>query len=351
MTVAAKLHRAILALTVPLSTPSSARTGSWLSSSAPARLPLPTRLAQACPRTRSSFVGPALRSSASSRSSRESLSRPAGQHHQRPRRRILSRCQPRSPPRWTWRLRYHQVARGARRSYRLWRAFHTGGADAKKGKKTASTTKVVLTGRKENVEEPRSVFRPKLRGSLTRPPSPSRSLRRCTALHRPGRKVRHPSQDTYAVRINFPNANAQSGVSTPTEGADDKPAGGRSSQKPDEVIIKGGKKGVEGAKAELLELLDYEKEHNNVSTLTVSTKSVARIMGKGVLPSSRFVMRARLRSMSTVRTTRRMAPPPSRSEVPRRPSPLLARRSKPSLPRWTPKRSTRSPLHPSTTVS
>ncbi len=89
-------------------------------------------------------------------------------------------------------------------------------------------------------------------------------------------------QDTYAVRINFPNANAQSsGQSTPTDNADDKAAGARASQKPDEVIIKGGRKGVEGAKAELLELLEYEKENNNVSILNVSTKSVARIMGKG----------------------------------------------------------------------
>ena len=157
------------------------------------------------------------------------------------------------------------------------------GADgAKKGRKATSTTKVVLTGRKENVEEAKKRLQTQVERLAD---ETSVTLKIPQEMHGSfigqGGKYVTRLQDTYAVRINFPNANTQSGVSTPTEGADDKPAGGRASQKPDEVIIKGGKKGVEGAKAELLELLEYEKEHNNVSTLTVSTKSVARIMGKG----------------------------------------------------------------------
>lgn len=157
------------------------------------------------------------------------------------------------------------------------------GADgAKKGKKAAPSTKVVLTGRKENVEEAKK----RLQTQVERLADETTvTLKIPQEMHGSfigqGGKYVTRLQDTYAVRINFPNANAQSGVSTPTEGADDKPAGGRAAQKPDEVIIKGGKKGVKGAKAELLELLEYEKEHNNVSTLTVSTKSIARIMGKG----------------------------------------------------------------------
>ncbi|SPO26104.1 related to SCP160 - involved in control of mitotic chromsome transmission [Ustilago trichophora] len=157
------------------------------------------------------------------------------------------------------------------------------GADgAKKGRKVTSTTKVVLTGRKENVEEAKKRLQTQVERLAD---ETSVTLKIPQEMHGSfigqGGKYVTRLQDTYAVRINFPNANAQSGVSTPTEGADDKPTGARSSQKPDEVIIKGGKKGVEGAKAELLELLEYEKEHNNVSTLTVSTKSIARIMGKG----------------------------------------------------------------------
>ncbi|KAJ1020599.1 hypothetical protein NDA16_003992 [Ustilago loliicola] len=155
------------------------------------------------------------------------------------------------------------------------------GADgAKKGKK--ASTKVVLTGRKENVEEAKK----RLQTQIERLADETTvTLKIPQEMHGSfigqGGKYVTRLQDTYAVRINFPNANAQSGVSTPTEGTDDKTAGGRAAQKADEVIIKGGKKGVEGAKAELLELLEYEKEHNNVSTLTVSTKSIARIMGKG----------------------------------------------------------------------
>lgn len=157
------------------------------------------------------------------------------------------------------------------------------GADgAKKGRKAISTTKVVLTGRKENVEEAKK----RLQTQVERLADETTvTLKIPQEMHGSfigqGGKYVTRLQDTYAVRINFPNANAQSGTSTPTEGADDKPAGARVNQKPNEVIIKGGKKGVEGAKAELLELLEYEKEHNNVTVLNVSTKSIARIMGKG----------------------------------------------------------------------
>ncbi len=153
----------------------------------------------------------------------------------------------------------------------------------KKGKKAAATKKVVLTGRKENVEEAKRRLQTQVERLAD---ETSVTLKIPQEMHGSfigqGGKYVTRLQDTYAVRINFPNANAQpSGQSTPTDNADDKAAGARASQKPDEVIIKGGRKGVEGAKAELLELLEYEKENNNVSILNVSTKSVARIMGKG----------------------------------------------------------------------
>lgn len=157
-----------------------------------------------------------------------------------------------------------------------------GANGAKKGRKPTSTAKVVLTGRKENVEEAKK----RLLTQVDRLADETTvTLKIPQEMHGSfigqGGKYVTRLQDTYAVRINFPNAIAPSGTSTPTEGGDDKSAGGRANQKPDEVTIKGGKKGVEGAKAELLELLEYEKEHNNVSTLVVSTKSIARIMGKG----------------------------------------------------------------------
>lgn len=152
-------------------------------------------------------------------------------------------------------------------------------SDVKGSKHTAaSTIKVVLTGRKENVEEAKK----RLQSQVDKlADETSVTLKIPQEMHGSfigqGGKYVSRLQDTYAVRINFPNANAQTGTLTPTDG-DDKSA--RTSQKPDEVIIKGGKKGVEGARIELLELLEYEKENNNVANLTVSSKSVARIMGK-----------------------------------------------------------------------
>lgn len=46
-------------------------------------------------------------------------------------------------------------------------------------------------------------------------------------------------------------------------------------------MIKGGKKGVAGAKAELIEAVEYEKESNNVLKFTIPTRAVARVLGRG----------------------------------------------------------------------
>ncbi|KAG6828212.1 hypothetical protein H0H92_008785 [Tricholoma furcatifolium] len=77
-------------------------------------------------------------------------------------------------------------------------------------------------------------------------------------------------EEKYAVKITFPRHAAENG-----EGKTREPL------KADEVLIKGGKKGVAGAKAELLEAVEFEKESNNTITFTVPTRSVARILGKG----------------------------------------------------------------------
>lgn len=76
-------------------------------------------------------------------------------------------------------------------------------------------------------------------------------------------------EEKYAVKITFPRESAENG-----EGKT------RESLKPDEVLVKGGKKGVAQAKAELLDAAEYEKESNNVVKFTVPTRSVARILGK-----------------------------------------------------------------------
>ncbi len=96
------------------------------------------------------------------------------------------------------------------------------------GKK--ARTKVTLTGRKENVEEARK----RLQAQVERLEDETLVVVKVpAALHGSiigqGGKYVSRLQDSYGVRINFPSAG---------------------SDKPDEVVIKGGKKGVEQAKGE-----------------------------------------------------------------------------------------------------
>ncbi|KDN48495.1 hypothetical protein K437DRAFT_255466 [Tilletiaria anomala UBC 951] len=146
-----------------------------------------------------------------------------------------------------------------------------GGATAVEGKKKGSAkAKVTLTGRKENVEEAKKRLQAQVEKLAD---ETSIVVKVPVALHGQiigqGGKYVTRLQETYAVRINFPNASANAA------------GGGSNAQRPDEVVIKGGKKGVEGARAELVELVAYEQENNNVSMLKVSSKAVARILGRG----------------------------------------------------------------------
>jgi predicted PilT family ATPase len=77
-------------------------------------------------------------------------------------------------------------------------------------------------------------------------------------------------EEKYNVKITFPR-----GLSVNAEG--------RSHEhlKPDEVLVKGGKKGVAGAKSELLEAAEFEEENNNVIRFVVPAHAIPRIVGKG----------------------------------------------------------------------
>lgn len=77
-------------------------------------------------------------------------------------------------------------------------------------------------------------------------------------------------EEKYSVKITFPRQSAENG-----EGKT------REALKSDEVLIKGGKKGVAGAKSELLEAVEFEKESNNILKFTVPNRAVARILGRG----------------------------------------------------------------------
>lgn len=80
-------------------------------------------------------------------------------------------------------------------------------------------------------------------------------------------------EDTYGIFIKFPRDNKEGEGDGEGEPAIEK-------QKPDEVILRGGKKGVEGAKTELLELLEWEKEHGNVVTFTFAAQHLPHVVGK-----------------------------------------------------------------------
>ena len=77
-------------------------------------------------------------------------------------------------------------------------------------------------------------------------------------------------EEKYNVKITFPR-----GLSENAEGRS------REHLKPDEVFVKGGKKGVSGAKSELLEAAEFEKETNNVIRFAVPARAIPRILGKG----------------------------------------------------------------------
>lgn len=75
-------------------------------------------------------------------------------------------------------------------------------------------------------------------------------------------------EEKYDVRIKFPRNNDSS-----EDTGKDKPNN-------DEVLIRGPSRGVVKAKEELLELLQYEKDHGHTQTITVPARSLPRIIGK-----------------------------------------------------------------------
>jgi len=74
-------------------------------------------------------------------------------------------------------------------------------------------------------------------------------------------------EEKYNVKITFPRRLSENGS--------------REHLKPDEVFVKGGKKGVAGAKSELLDAAEFEKESNNVIKFTIPARAIPRILGKG----------------------------------------------------------------------
>ncbi|KAF8904496.1 hypothetical protein CPB84DRAFT_1814479 [Gymnopilus junonius] len=144
--------------------------------------------------------------------------------------------------------------------------------EGSKKKKTAhSKSTVKITGRKENVEEAKK----RILTQIERLADETSEVLKIPAQYHSsliGQSGKYAIrlEEKYSVKITFPRQSSESG-----EGKT------REQLKPDEVLVKGGKKGVAGAKSELLDAFEFEKESNNVLKFTVPTRSVARILGRG----------------------------------------------------------------------
>ncbi|TDL26238.1 hypothetical protein BD410DRAFT_813193 [Rickenella mellea] len=140
----------------------------------------------------------------------------------------------------------------------------------KKKKAVTQKSKVKITGRKENVEEAKKRILTQVErladetSEVLKIPAQYHS-----ALIGQSGKYVIRLEEKYSVKITFPRESTENGDRT------------REPLKTDEVLIKGGKKGVAGAKSEIVEAVDFEKESNNVIKFTVPTRSVARILGRG----------------------------------------------------------------------
>lgn len=142
--------------------------------------------------------------------------------------------------------------------------------NARRRKAVHQKSKVKITGRKENAEEAQK----RVLAQVERLADETSEVLKIpnqyhSSLIGSNGKYVIRLEEKYGVKITFPRAGDNGEGKT------------REPLKLDEVLLKGGKKGVAQAKAELLEAVEFERETNNVLKFTVPTRSVARILGKG----------------------------------------------------------------------
>jgi predicted PilT family ATPase len=83
-------------------------------------------------------------------------------------------------------------------------------------------------------------------------------------------------EDKYSVRIQFPRSDISADASD--DGSEESSLADKASS--DEITLSGGKKGVASAKAELLELYEYEVENSKVETFTFDGKHLPHVVGR-----------------------------------------------------------------------
>lgn len=74
-------------------------------------------------------------------------------------------------------------------------------------------------------------------------------------------------EEKYQVQINFPRTGGEPGDEDDRLGKD-------------EIVVKGGKKGANAAKSEIMEMFEYENEHSYSSTIEVLQEAIGQIVGK-----------------------------------------------------------------------
>ncbi|KAG0270138.1 hypothetical protein BGZ95_001799 [Linnemannia exigua] len=144
----------------------------------------------------------------------------------------------------------------------------TAGADDKTKKKTGNETmEVTIQGVKKNVETAKETILKMVEqiADATVAKLNIPVVHHSALIGAKGHYVRR-LEEKYGVRIQFPKA-------ADLEDDEDQ-------SKLNVVLVSGGKKGVQGAKEELLELLDYEKENNNTLELVVEPKMLPHIVGR-----------------------------------------------------------------------
>ncbi|TIB32483.1 hypothetical protein E3P84_02529 [Wallemia ichthyophaga] len=130
-------------------------------------------------------------------------------------------------------------------------------------KKSPQKATIKLVGRKENVEEATRRLNGLVEQLADQTAEKLTIARQYHAsLIGTGGKYATRLEDKHGVKITFPKSSNEEEPS-------------------DIVTVKGGKKGVAQAKAELLEALEFEKENNNTLNISIPSSSIARIVGKG----------------------------------------------------------------------
>ncbi|CAG8712684.1 13950_t:CDS:2, partial [Cetraspora pellucida] len=148
-----------------------------------------------------------------------------------------------------------------------------GGAKGEEKKTTpGESVKVTIVGMKDNVKEAKARILDlvdKLQdATIVRLKIPSEYHK--SLIGTKGRYVKR-LEEKYGVHIRFPKTKDSN-----EDGEDDL----TDAQKSDEVIVKGGKKGVNDAQTELMDLLDYERDHDNSENFKIPTQFLPHIVGK-----------------------------------------------------------------------